>query len=206
MKQQLLIACALFLLLFADGRSLTAAEAGSGGVPPDMTPEKLEKEVQRRFKYIEQRLLSGRSARTIEESGNARAMEILRRSKERMGTISQWISEGRLEDAYLALRELGRSMREALQLARAKERSEKKVRDGMEEAKVVNDAYFERVKKRGATSAKGDIKILIDKAKKARARADLERKRGDYVTARVSYEESTRLLKDAISLFREGRK
>jgi len=112
MKQQLLIACALFLLLFADGRSLTAAEAGSGGVPPDMTPEKLEKEVQRRFKYIEQRLLSGRSARTIEESGNARAMEILRRSKERMGTISQWISEGRLEDAYLALRELGRSMRQ----------------------------------------------------------------------------------------------
>ncbi len=206
MKQQLLFACALFLLLLADGRSLIAAEAGSGGVPPDMTPEKLEKEVQRRFKYIDQRLLSGRSARAIEESGNARAIEILRRSKERMGEISQWISEGRLEDAYLALRELGRSMREALQLARAKERSEKKVRDGMEEAKVVNDAYFERVKKRGATSAQGEIKDLINRAKKARVRADMERKRGDYVTARVSYEESTRLLKEAISLFREGKK
>ena len=206
MKQQLLFACALFLLLLADGRLLIAAEAGSGGVPPDMTPEKLEKEVQRRFKYIDQRLLSGRSARAIEESGNARAIEILRRSKERMGEISQWISEGRLEDAYLALRELGRSMREALQLARAKERSEKKVRDGMEEAKVVNDAYFERVKKRGATSAQGEIKDLINRAKKARVRADMERKRGDYVTARVSYEESTRLLKEAISLFREGKK
>lgn len=206
MKQQLLFACALFLLLLADGRLLIAAEAGSGGVPPDMTPERLEKEVQRRFKYIDQRLLSGRSARAIEESGNARAIEILRRSKERMGEISQWISEGRLEDAYLALRELGRSMREALQLARAKERSEKKVRDGMEEAKVVNDAYFERVKKRGATSAQGEIKDLINRAKKARVRADMERKRGDYVTARVSYEESTRLLKEAISLFREGKK
>ena len=206
MKRRLLVACTMFLLLLVEGRTSAAVEGGSMDVSQEMSPEKLEKEVQRRFTYIERRLLSGRSARTIEESGNARAMGILRRSRERMREISRWISEGRLRKAHSELREVGRSLREALQLARARERREKKVRDGMEEARIVSGAYFERVKKRGVTEAKGDVKLLIDKAREARSRADMERRRGDYVSARAFYEESTRLLKRAISLFREAEK
>ncbi len=201
MKHQLLLACVIFLLLLAEGRLLFAAEVGSGA-PPDMLPEKLEKEVQRRFKYIDQRLLSGRSAKSIEESGNPQALDILRRSRERMSEIAQWISEGKLNEAYGALQEVGRAMREALQLARAKERSAKKLRDEMEEARVVNDAYFERVKKRGALGAKGEVGTLIEQAREIRAKADVLQERGDYQGAKASFERSTQLLKKAVSLFR----
>ncbi len=202
-KQQLLLACCvLFFLSFLEVR-LVAGGDSPLGVPPDMTQEKLEKEVPRRFRYIETRLLSGRSAKIIEASGNAQAMEILRHSKGRMPEVEAWISEGRLGEAYVALQEIARSMREALQLARARERGVKKLKDEMEETRVVNQAYFERAMKRGVNSAGGEIRKLMQQAQKARAEAEIMRERLDYKGAKDSFGRSTQLLKKAITLSRE---
>jgi len=201
MNQQLLLTSVFFLLLLVEGQISFAAEADTAALP-GMTPEKLEKEVQRRFDYVDRRLLSGRLAKTIEESDNIQARAILQRSREKMPQISEWIAEGKLQDAYSALQELSRAMRTALQLVRARERGVKKLKDEMDEARIINDAYFERVKKRGAMEAMGEVRALIERAQEVRMEAEKRQGQNDYQEAKNLFDQSTQLLKKAVSLFR----
>ena len=182
---------------------LIAEEAAD--IPPEMTAEKLEKAVKRRFKYIDKRLLSGKPAKSIEESGNQPAIDILQRSREQRDKIAGWIAQERFEDAYVALQELGRSMKEAIQLSRARELDLKKIKNDMDSARITNDAYLELVKKRGATGAGGEVAALVEQAHEARAKADELQKNGDYAGATGYFLTSTRLLmKAALSLRDKG--
>ncbi len=194
----------ILLLSCVGGNPSLMAETGSG-VPPGMTQEQLEKEVQRRFSYVKERLLAGRLAKAIEEGDSLQAKAIFEQSKERMAEIEQWIREGRLPDAYVALQEVSRAMRKASQLARARERKAKRLRDELEEARIVNDAYFERVQKRGATRVTGEVADLIEEARKEREKGVNMMEAGEHLKARTAFESSTRLLKKAMALFKESR-
>ena len=192
------VVCALF---FVNSIQLFAEDAT--GAPPAMTPEKLEKVVKRQFKYIDKRLLSGKSAKVIEESGNQQAIDILQRSRESRDEIAGWIAQGRLQDAYTALQEISRSMKKAMRLSRARERSAKKLKDDMDSARVANDAYFELVRKRGVADIGGEAADFVNRAREARNKADDLRDKRDYKGAAEYFSISTRLLKKAASLFRD---
>ena len=195
----LAVCFACVLLLFS---GVTSLAAGEKELPPGMTPEKLEKTVKRRFEYIDKRLLSGKSAQSIEESGNPQAVEILWQSRKSRDEIAGWIAQGEFERAYWGLQELARAMKEALQLSRARQRDAKKLKDDMDSARVVNDAYFELARKRGIAEAGGEVAALVEQARKVRAEADELRSKGDYAGATERFLSSTTLLKKAASLFR----
>ncbi len=198
MSRRLLLAvCALFLI-----SSATSPVAEERTLPPGMTPEKLERSVKRRFDYIDKRLLAGKSAKSIEESGNRRALEILSQSRKSRDEIAGWIAQGRFEDAYWALQDLARAMKEALQLSRAKQRDAKKIKDAMDSARVANDAYFELVRKRKIAESGGEAAALVEQARNARAEADELRGSDDHAGATERLLVSTELLKKAVSLFR----
>ena len=201
MNYRLLVLCIVCALFFVNSVKLFAEDAADA--VPDMTPEKLEKVVKRQFKYIDKRLLSGKSANKIEESGNQQAIDILQRSRESRDEIAGWIAQGRFGDAYKALQEISRSMKRAIQLSRAKERSAKKLKDEMDSARVANDAYFELVRKRGIADIGGEAADFISRAREARKKADDLRDSSDYKGATEHLSISTRLLKKATSLFRD---
>ncbi len=179
--------------------------SASGEIPEGMSQTRLEKTVKRRFDYIDKRLLSGKSARTIEESGNRQAIEILNQSRRRRDEIADLIAREEFQEAYRGLQELAHRLKDALQLARARQRGAKKLKDDMESARVVNDAYFELVRKRGISSAADDVGELLRQARQARSNADELLEKSDYDAARKQFVISTDLLKKAASLFR-GRK
>ena len=196
----LLAVCFVYALSLVFGITSLAADAKE--LPPGMTPEKLEKTVKRRFDYIDKRLLAGKSAKSIEESGNQRALEILQQSRKNRDEIAAWIDKGNFESAYWALQDLARSIKEALQLSRAKQRDAKKLKDDMDSARIANDAYFELVRKRGIADAGGEVAALVEQARKIRAEADNLRNNNDYAGATERFLDSTGLLKKAASLFR----
>ncbi len=170
---------------------------------PDMTQEKLEKTVKRKFQYIDKRLLSGKSAEAIEESGNQQAIDILQSSRDSRDQIADWISHGQFENAYGALKKLGHSMRQAMQLTRAKEVSAKKIKNAMDSARIANDTYFELIKKRGDTNAGRKTIVMIEQAHEARTKADELQNNNDFQKATEYYLASTKLLKNAVATLRD---
>ena len=194
--------CLFCMLFFVDSVTLFAGEAVAN-IPPDMTPEKLEKTVKLRFKYVDKRLLSGKSAKEIEESGNQQAIDILRHSRGSRDKIADWIIQGRYEDAYIALQELGRSMKEAMRLSRARELGAKKIKNDLDSARIENDTYFELIKKRADDDVVGELAELIEQARDARVKADELKKNNDFQGATEYFLTSTRLLKKATSSLRD---
>ncbi len=191
----------LTITLFLFSCAAPAVFAQERTLPKKMTPAKLEKSVQRQLKYIDSRLLSGKSADQILNSGNRNAIAILEESRKTRDLIARQIEQGETEAAYWALKDLAGSLRQAAKLVRAKERSAKKIRDDLESARIKSDAFQERARQRSIHDGNGGkeahklYKQAVAKRKEARR---LEEKRR-YKEATVVYLNSTELLRKAIA-------
>ncbi|HEC15607.1 MAG TPA: hypothetical protein ENI99_03400 [Sedimenticola sp.] len=175
------------------------------GLPKGMTPEKLERSVNKTLRYIDKRLLSGKSAGKIEASGSAEAVALLRRSREERDKIAEQIDRGQYEEAYWALKELNKSLKKAMRLSRAKERAAREAGNRLESARAISDAYYERARKRGiGRGAGGDEAFaLYRQAEQRRIQARSLEGDEDPVSAAAAYEGSTELLQKAIALARK---
>ena len=195
--------CVMGMLMAAASVDLVAKETKV--LPKGMTPEKLEKSVIRKFAYINKRLLSESSVKKIESSGNAEAVSIVNEALLIRNRVAIQINNKEYETAYFELKELNALMSKALKLSRSGARLAKKIKDEMEHAKVVNDTYIHRAKKR-ASSIKGnsEASTLYNEAMKKRVAAKRDRGKGKYIVATNSYMESTSLLKKAIRMVKNA--
>ncbi len=170
-------------------------------LPKKMTPAKLVKSVHRQLKYIDTRLLSGKSADKILNSGNDKAISILKESKKTRDLIAEQIKKGEMEASYWALKDLGKQISNALKLVRAKSVNAKKIKDDLDGARIISDAYEERARQRGIHGDDGskDALGLYNQAVKKRKEAHKLEREKNYRKATVSYLGSTELLKKAIA-------
>lgn len=205
MKRSIWRFLAVILVILSSAASLHA-ETGKA-LPKGMTPEKLEKSVNRQLKYIDDRLLSGKSARQIEESGNASAIAILQNSRKERDRIAEQIRQGKLEASYWALQDLGKSLRTAMKMVRAKDIAAKKIKDDMESARIASDAYYNRAKQRKIDKGDGGPEALefFQRAQKARNEANRLVIAKDYKSAMAVFLDSSRLLQKAIALSKKKR-
>ncbi len=170
-------------------------------LPKKMTPAKLEKSVHRQLKYIDKRLLAGKSADQILNSGNDKAIFILNESKKKRDIIAKQIEEGEMEPAYWALKDLGNELRAASKLVRAKNVSAKKIKDDLDLAKIKSDAYEERAKQRGIHDGSGgkEAHDLFEQAEEKRKEARQLEKNKKYKESTSAYLSSTEFIKKAIA-------
>ncbi|VAX06932.1 hypothetical protein MNBD_GAMMA26-1976 [hydrothermal vent metagenome] len=176
-------------------------------LPKGMTPEKLQKSVIRQHKYITTRLLSEKSEQKIKDSQNSKAMQIFERGQARANSISSKIDNQQYEKAYWALRDLAASMKEAMKLARSKERKDKQYQDEMESAHAISDAYHERAKQKGIQDGSGGRAALglFKRANTERTDAEDSRANKDYKCAIKAYQLSAEFLKKSIAIKRKWR-
>lgn len=191
----------LTITLFLFSCTAPLAFAQERTLPKKMTPAKLEKSVHRQLKYIDKRLLAGKSADQILNSGNNKAISILNESKENRDIIAKQIEKGEIEAAYWALKDLGNSLRSAAKLVRAKELSAKKIKNDLDSARIKSDAYEERAKQRSIHDGNGgeEAHKLYKRAIEKRKEASLLEKNNKYKDATAVYLSSMELLKKAIA-------
>ncbi|GEM_PF-2247275 len=191
----------LTITLFLFSCTAPLAFAQERTLPKKMTPAKLEKSVHRQLKYIDKRLLAGKSAEQILNSGNDKAISILNESKKTRDLIAKQIEKGEIEAAYWTLKDLGNSLRSAAKLVRAKGLSAKKIKDDLDSARIKSDAYQERAKQRSIHDGNGgeDAHKLYKQAIEKRKEASLLEKNKKYKDATAIYLSSMELLKKAIA-------
>jgi len=170
-------------------------------LPKKMTPAKLEKSVHRQLKYIDKRLLAGKSADQIQNSGNEKAISILEEGKKKRDLIAELIQKGEIEASYWALKDLGNDLRAASKLVRAKSVTAKKIKDDLDLARIKSDAYEERAKQRGIHDSNGgnEARELFNQAEEKRKEAIQLEKSKKYKEATTAYLSSTEFLKKAIA-------
>ncbi|VAX06274.1 hypothetical protein MNBD_GAMMA26-1005 [hydrothermal vent metagenome] len=174
-------------------------------LPKGMTPAKLEKSVNKTLSYIDKRLLSGKSAEKIEQSGNNEAIALLQGSRKERGKIGELVKQGQFETAYWALKELNKSLKDATKLVRAKDRAAKEEKDNLESARTISDAYHELATQRGVgkeESGKEAIS-LFKQAEETRTKAQSAEAGKDYKLAITAYNNSIEQLKKAIAIARK---
>ena len=161
----------------------------------------------RQFKYINTRLLSGKSAKKIKESKNQKAIAILEHGRKTIGDIAAQIDQGKHEEAYWAMQELASSLKEAMALSRTKERTAETIADELETAIAVSDAYLERARQRGIE--KGDAGLhaldLYRRAEKERADGVEMKAQRNFKCASKAYQLSSEFLMRSISSARRWR-
>ena len=196
----ILLRC-LTVTLFIFSCTAPLAFAEERTLPKKMTPAKLEKSVHRQLKYTDKRLLSGKSADQILNSNNNEAISILEDSKKTRDVIAKQIEKGEFEDAYWALKDLGKLIRSASKLVRAKGVNAKKTKDDLDSARITSDAYEERAKQRSIADGNGgkEAHELFKQAIEKREEASKLEKEKKYKESTATYLNSTELLKRAIA-------
>ncbi len=171
-------------------------------LPKKMTPAKLVKSVHRQLKYIDKRLLSGKSADQILNSGNDKAISILNESKKTRDLIAEQIKKGEMEASYWALKDLSNSLRTASKLVRAKALTAQKIKHDLDSARIKSDAYEERAKQRGIRDGSGgkEAHNLFKQAMEKRKEASKLEKSGKHKESTSAYLSSTELLRKAIAI------
>ena len=199
MMNTILRCLTITFFLFSCAAPLAFAEERT--LPKKMTPAKLVKSVHRQLKYIDTRLLSGKSADQILNSRNDAAISILTESKKKREVIAKLIEDGEMEASYWALKDLGNSLRAASKLVRAKNVIAKKIKDDLDLARIKSDAYEERAKQRGILDGSGgkDALELFKQAIEKREEASKLEKSKKYKEATTAYLNSTELLTNAIA-------
>ena len=199
MMNKMLRCLTIALFLFSCTAPLVFAQERT--LPKKMTPAKLVKSVHRQFKYIDKRLLSGKNADQILNSGNDKAISILNESKKARDLIARQIEKGEMEAAYWALKDLGSSLRSAAKLVRAKELSAKKIKNDLDSARIKSDAFEERAKQRSIHDGNGgkEAHELYIRAIKKRKEASQLEKNNKYKESTAAYLSSAQLLKKAIA-------
>jgi len=194
-----ILALSLIGSIFLLNSNFIFAKDNNDTLVPDMTQEDLEKTVTRQFSYIDKRLLSGTNAQNIINSRNTDAIKALEQGKESRDTIAKQIANGQYKEAFIALRELNASLKEAIKISRAKDQAVKKIKDTMESAHIINDTYFARAKKWGLDKGDGgeEAQTLIKQAMEKRDKAEQ-----DFKAASDGFHASTELLKKAIAAAR----
>lgn len=168
-------------------------------LPKGMTPEKLVKSVTRKYAYINKRLMSESALEKIRLSGNKEALSIVNKAELLRDDVGRQIEKKAYKKAYFELKELNVLMSKAMKLSRSGQREAKKIKDEMESAKIINDTYIERAKKREISVNSGsDAFHLYSDAMKVRHKASKESEANNYKAATISYKESTAILKKAI--------
>jgi len=177
-------------------------------LPKGMTPKKLKKSVIRQFKYIDTRQLSEKNSQIIKDSQNSEAIKIFARGHKRINTIANKIDNEKYEESYWELRDLARSLKDAMKLAQAKKTRARNNRNEMESARITNDAYLERAKKRGINEGKGGPEALefFKRAKSERIDAIDAASKEQYKWASKAYQLSTEFLRRSVTLAKEWQK
>jgi len=180
-------------------------------LPKGMTPKKLKKSVTRQYKYITTRLLSKKAAQKIKDSQNSEAIKIFEQSHTHAGSIASTIDKEQYEQAYWALKDLAASLKDAMKLARSKDRKAKNTKDQMESALAISDAYLERARQKGIDKIKkgsGSLEALDLFRRSVTERTDGEASRSqkNYKCASKAYQLSSEFLKRSIALNRKWRK
>ena len=190
-------------LLFMGTSGLYAEE--SRVLPKGMTPEKLEASVVKMLNYVDQRLLNGKNAKKIEASENYEAIARLYRSREDMDMIGAWVKQGQFEEAYWALKDLNVVLKDAMKMSWVEEREAKEVKDRLDSACAISDAYYVRAKQRGIHKGdRGDQALdLLISAQERRIRAQALAADKDYKEAAAVYQKSTELLRKSIATARK---
>jgi len=199
MMNTILRCLTITLFLFSCAAPLAFAEERT--LPKKMTPAKLVKSVHRQLKYIDKRLLSGKSADQILNSGNDKAISILNESKKTRDLIAEQIEKGEMEASYWALKDLGNELRTASKLVRAKSVAAKKIKDDLDLARIKSDAYEERAKQRGIHDGSGgkEAHDLFEQAEEKRKEARQLEKNKKYKESTSAYLSSTEFIKKAIA-------
>jgi len=192
----------LTITLFLFSCTAPFAFAEERTLPKKMTPAKLVKSVHRQLKYIDKRLLSGKSANQILNSGNDEAISILNKSKKTRDLIAEQIEKGEMEASYWALKDLSNSLRTASKLVRAKDLTAQKIKHDLDSARIKSDAYEERAKQRGIHDGSGgkEAHNLFKQAVEKRKKASQLEKSKKYKKSTTVYLSSTELLKKAIAI------
>ncbi|MCF6280641.1 MAG: hypothetical protein L3J28_00270 [Candidatus Polarisedimenticolaceae bacterium] len=168
-------------------------------LPKGMTPKKLLKSVTRKYAYINKRLMSESVLEKIKASGNQKAISNISEAQQVRDRIAIQINNKEYKNAYFELKRLNSLMSKALKLSRSGERKIKQLKNDMESAKIVNDTYIARARKRDISVNSGSEAFTIYKeAMKRRVEASKQKKAKKYKAATTSYKESTRLLKESI--------
>ncbi len=170
-----------------------------------MSKEKLERTINRQFQYINKRLLSKKVVGKIENSKNDEAINLLNKARRMRNDIEVQIEAGEYKNAYKSLQKLNNFLSEAMKISRARERATKKILDELEQARIVNDAYFERIRKRfiNKIDVNDRIRSLYKNAQTNKAEADKAKLTNEYRKATIRFQESTELLKKMIVMIRK---
>lgn len=189
--------CFISLFLMVSIGDLAAKE--SDVLPKGMTAKKLLKSVTRKYAYINKRLMSESALEKIKASGNQKAISNINEALQVRDRVAIQINNKEYKTAYFELKRLNSLMGEALKLSRSGERKVKQLKNDMESAKIVNDTYIARARKRDISVNSGsDAFSIYKEAMKRRVEASKQRKDKKYKAATTSYKESTRLLKESI--------
>ena len=189
--------CVVSLFFTAAISDLAAKE--SDLLPKGMTPQKLVKSVNRKYAYINKRLMSESALKKIKLSGNKEAISLIKEAQLIRDNAGKLIEKKAYKKAYFELKELNAKMSKALKLSRSGARQEKKLKDAMHSAEIINDTYVERAKKRDiSVNSSSEAFAIYKDAIKMRVKASKERKAKRYLAAIESYKNSTNLLKKAI--------
>jgi len=190
-------ACLISLSLFVAFGDLAAKEADV--LPKGMTPKKLLKSVTRKYAYINKRLMSESALKKIKSSGNEKAISHVNEALLIRDRIAIQINNKEYKTAYFELKKLNVAMSKALKLSRSGVRKLTELKNEMESAKIINDTYINRARKRDISVNSGSEAFTIYKtAMKKRVEASKQRKAKKYSAATMSYKKSTRLLKQSI--------
>ncbi len=189
--------CLLSLFLAVVVGNLAAKE--SDVLPKGMTPKKLLKSVTRKYAYINKRLMSESTLNKIKSSGNEKAISKVNEALLIRDRVAIQINNKEYKRAYFGLKELNALMGKALKLSRSGARKVTEIKNEMESAKIINDTYINRARKRDISVDSGSEAFAIYKeAMKRRVEASKQKKAKKYGAAITSYKASTRLLQQSI--------
>lgn len=189
--------CLLSLFLAVVIGDLAAKE--SDVLPKGMTPKKLLKSVTKKYAYINKRLMSESTLNKIKSAGNEKAISKVNEALLIRDRVAIQINNEEYKRAYFELKKLNALMGKALKLSRSGVRKVTEIKNEMESAKIINDTYINRARKRDISVDSGSEAFAIYKeAMKRRVEASKQKKAKKYGVAITSYKESTRLLKQSI--------
>ncbi|MCK4706160.1 MAG: hypothetical protein KAT90_11810, partial [Gammaproteobacteria bacterium] len=99
------------LIFFFSSNALFADDAYINN-KPEMTPERLERQAIRQFKYINARLHEhSATAHNVEESGNNEAIALFHQAREDLDNIAEQINQKQYTDAIPAIKKVSVSIK-----------------------------------------------------------------------------------------------
>ncbi len=170
-----------------------------------MSREKFERIIDRQFQYINKRLLNKKIIGKIENSGNDQAISLLNQAMKMRDEIAEQIEAKRYEGAYESLQKINNFLSEAMKISRSKERAAKKIRDDLDMARIVNEAYFERAQNRviDKLNLNDEAASYYERALGKKIEADNARSGNEFETAIIRFQESTKSLKKMIATIKK---